>query len=103
MKLLGSHHTTVTAKSEAELERLARNWRARFERELGEYRQNPDGREITVATCCGPQTILWQPSWLPKRATPPERLSLRFESVVSEREGLWTGHLTAALFERPDE
>jgi hypothetical protein len=102
MSLVGSHHTTVTAASEAEVHRLARAWFARFERELADHRQSPDGVEKTVPTCCGPRAIVWQPSWLPARPPPPEALSFRFETVTNEREGLWTGHLSAWL-ERGDD
>lgn len=101
MKLLGQHHQTFEAPSEADLERQLTLWREHFGTELAELRAEPEGRLVTSDGCCGRQTVRVRPSWTPNCTFDPERLEVSFATVTAGDPPRCVAHATAFVRERP--
>ncbi len=99
LTLLGSHHTSLTATSEPELDLAIAAWQAAFERELELFRAEPEGLSSTRRDCSGTHTVRSRPHWAPSPHVPPDRLQLHFSAQKVSIEGRSVAHLCAELHE----
>lgn len=102
-RLLGLYHATISARTGEALDRSLELWWADRQRELAALRARPEGEVRDVEGCCGRQTVVQCPLWLPKHACAPERLVLGKPEVEVRKEAdCLVAFLTMAVSEREE-
>jgi hypothetical protein len=98
--VLGERHTTLEARTGAELDALLLAWKEKMRGELARWQESPAGIPTPISGCSGPKTLLLRPSWLPNSSVEPGNVLLDFGVRYSSTEGRLVAQVVATISDR---